>query len=513
MILPGRRMFQMFALLIISAIAFVNSATVTIEKSGAGWQLIKDGQPYFIKGAGGWHSPELLAASGGNSIRMWQPDSELLEKARTLGLSVCLGILAYDFQMAKDTVMKYKDHPSILVWGIGNEMETGRDFFGQVALWRRVDSIAAMIKQVDGKHPCITVVGEISDTKILTIALYAPHLDALGINSYGVLRTLRERVVRSGWNKPFIVTEFGPAGYWEVPKTPWGLPLEQTSTEKESTYVANYQKSIVDNKQCLGGYAFLWADKQEKTHTWFGMFLPDGSPTGPVDGMQYVWTGSWPANRCPRITERIKSGLAGAFGDGSQRVFKPSSTVLCSVGAMDPESETLSYSWDIRRDVSNNPNIGGAWEPATPPIDGAVLSTSANTATVKLPDSSGNYRIFTYVKDPEGKSATTNCPIVIDADAPGAAPIPLQTGRLGSTCSFSPDFLHRTISIDLHRKTVFPVDLSIFSLNGVRLAKVRIGGNGITRRITWDASAMAAGVYFLKITGVDFNFQEIITLP
>lgn len=42
--------------------------------------------------------------------------------------------------------------------------------------------------------------------------------------------------------------------------------------------------------------------KQEKTHTWYGMSLPDGTPLDMVNAISHAWTGRWPKDRAPRIT-------------------------------------------------------------------------------------------------------------------------------------------------------------------------------------------------------------------
>ena len=44
---------------------------VKIVKNDSGYELLRDGKPYFIKGAGGWTRLKELAAAGGNSVRTW----------------------------------------------------------------------------------------------------------------------------------------------------------------------------------------------------------------------------------------------------------------------------------------------------------------------------------------------------------------------------------------------------------------------------------------------------------
>src|SRR6266700_1392906 len=62
---------------------------VQVTKSGSGWQLLRDGKPYFIKGGGGGGPKDLLAQLGGNSFRTWGVGDDTqsqLDQAQKLGL-------------------------------------------------------------------------------------------------------------------------------------------------------------------------------------------------------------------------------------------------------------------------------------------------------------------------------------------------------------------------------------------------------------------------------------------
>ena len=68
---------------------------VELRQTGAGWQLLRGGKPYFIRGAGGDASLQQLAAAGANSLRTWGADDDVgatLDAAHALGLSVSVGI-------------------------------------------------------------------------------------------------------------------------------------------------------------------------------------------------------------------------------------------------------------------------------------------------------------------------------------------------------------------------------------------------------------------------------------
>ena len=95
--------------------------------------------------------------------------------------------------------------------------------------------------------------------------------------------SLPEAIARQGWKRPYLITEFGPRGHWQVERNPWKARLEDSSTAKADFYRRAYEHAVQDRTQCLGSFAFLWGWKMEKTHTWYGMFLGDGSRTAAVE--------------------------------------------------------------------------------------------------------------------------------------------------------------------------------------------------------------------------------------
>jgi len=396
----------------------LGAAQVKIVAKGGGFELLRDGKPYHVRGAGGMRSMELLPPSGANSVRSWSiPAKPDLDKAHALGLSVMMGLpvskprqgFSYADEAAvlkqrervRALVKEYKDHPAVLMWALGNETELRAPDDVRIALWKEVEKLAQIVKQEDPSHPVITVLAGTGKAHLVEAAEHIPSLDAIGINTYGGLLRLPEAVKSQGWKKAWLVTEFGPRGHWEVDKTPWGLPIEDTSTEKAGFYAKAYQAGVLGQPACLGSYVFLWGQKQEKTHTWYGLFLPEGEMLTPVDSMIEGWTGKPPANRAPRTT-RIDVKGALETGRGWAKV-KTGSVITVSVEASDPDGDKLQVSWDLRKDVSDNPGTGGDREPPTPVIEGAIEGQS-----VRIPAQAGNYRLFVYARDGKGKAATAN---------------------------------------------------------------------------------------------------------
>ena len=125
------------------------------------------------------------------------------------------------------------------------------------------------------------------------IKKYCPSIDILGINVYGAIENAPLNVRRYGWDKPYIVTEWGVNGPFEAKVNSWGAKIEPTNGFKAKQRLRRYQSIIQSDKDlCLGSYCFLWGQKQESTSTWHGMYLSNGHPTEAVDVMQYCWSGN-----------------------------------------------------------------------------------------------------------------------------------------------------------------------------------------------------------------------------
>ena len=414
------------------AAASAEAIPVELRQSESGWQLFRGGEPFLIKGAGGDGPLAELAAAGANSVRTWGGDvGTLLDEAHALGMTVTVGIwlgherhgfdyndeaqVSAQLERAREMVLKYKDHPALLMWGVGNEME-GFDDGDNPAIWKAVNDVAAMIKELDPNHPTMTVTAFVHGGRIEFLHNRSPAIDIHGVNAYGGAQVVPEFLRDGGATKPFVLTEFGPVGPWEMPKTDWGAPYEQTSTAKADFYRESYEKGIqAAPGMALGAYAFLWGDKVEATETWFGMLLDDGSQTGAVDAMTEIWSGEMPANLAPTV-EPIEASRSTQLEPGD---ILDVSTVLA-----DPEGSDLRIEWVLRAD-SGDYLTGGDYRPAMPDIDGAVIEGRADGAKVRMPEEPGAYRLFVYAWDEGGKAATANIPLLVKGEVRPRMPFPV----------------------------------------------------------------------------------------
>lgn len=401
-----------------------------IRRTDEGWQLFLDGEPFYVKGAAlEFGDIASLAAHGANSFRTWRTDNgqrsgrEVLDEAHRHGLKVTMGIdvgrerqgFDYDDEDAvaaqladiRRQVVELKDHPALIIWGIGNELNHHAE---NPKVWDAVNEISRMIHEVDPHHLTMTPLSNMSPELVAEVAKRAPDLDLLCIQMYAEIEILPRRIAESGWEGPLMVTEWGATGYWEVGKTAWGAPLENNSTVKADAYGRRYRGSIESQRdQVIGSYVFLWGQKQERTPTWFGMFTADGRETEAVQVMHEIWNGAWPANRAPRVASLTLDGKRAA---GSVRL-RAGKSYRAAFDVTDPEGDALVYRWEVMRE-SDSKETGGDTERTPEALSGLVVKGRRGGATLIAPAEPGAYRLFAYVDDEGGCCAHANVPFWVE---------------------------------------------------------------------------------------------------
>lgn len=403
---------------------------VEVVARDGGYQLLRAGEPYRIKGAGlEFGDIVSFAAHGGNSIRTWDTENdvetaqEVLDKALAHGITVSLCLrmgtehLGFDYDDAeavaaqleyfRGEVLKYRDHPALLVWIIGNELNFD---YTNARAYDAVNDISEMIHELDPNHPTTTTVAGLSPDVIADIEARAPDLDFVSFQVYGALADLPGFVREKGYAKPFFVTEWGAIGYWEVDETEWGAPIEATSSEKAQTFLDGYRTKLEPlDGNLIGAYAFLWGQKQERTPTWFGLFTESGEETEAVDVMHYIWNGSWPDNRTPEVRGLLLDGKAAR-----QNVkLRAAQTYQAAIDLFDHENDPLTYRWEVKPE-SNATQSGGEFEASIASLDRLVSSPFAEQVEITAPSTSGAYRLFVYANDGQGHAAHANIPFFVD---------------------------------------------------------------------------------------------------
>ena len=86
-------MRYLFILFFLPSIAFAQVVPVKIVQSENAYQLLRGGEPYYIKGVGGLEYLEKAKEYGANSFRTWSTEDakQHLDKAQELGMTCSRG--------------------------------------------------------------------------------------------------------------------------------------------------------------------------------------------------------------------------------------------------------------------------------------------------------------------------------------------------------------------------------------------------------------------------------------
>jgi hypothetical protein len=403
---------------------------VTVVKNTNGsFQLLRGGQPYYVKGAGVTDIRLLkeVAKRGGNSARTWDvgaPTKAFLDTAHAHGVSVLVGIYVghesagfnYDdtarvrrqFETYRNWVLTYKDHPAVLAWGVGNEMEAGAR---NMKVWDAINDIAKMIHELDGKHPTLTVTAGTGANLLRTISERAPEIDMVGINIYGGIGGVRNVINNSVWTKPYMITEWGTNGHWEVSQTTWKEYIEPSAATKAEHFLSRYQEHIKPNAdRCLGSYCFVFSGAVTKDYTHYNMWV-GLEPTPSVEIMQFNWTGSYPVNRAP-VANNMRMNGVSALVSLTVRSIDTENEV--EVFATDAENDSLTYEFLFRpkgAPITATDALG-----TVPTIPNLITSRQGKIIKFKVTSemNNGNYILYCFVRDGKGGVSSINFPFRVE---------------------------------------------------------------------------------------------------
>ncbi|OIQ30507.1 MAG: beta-galactosidase [Bacteroidetes bacterium MedPE-SWsnd-G2] len=405
------------------------TSKVTVSKTDGKYQLKVDGEPFYINGAGlEYGNIEALAKHKGNSFRTWRVNNgkrsakDVLDEAQKYGLKVAMGIevarerhgfdyndeqeVAKQLERIRQEILPIKDHPALLLWVVGNELNLR---YTNPKVWDAVNDISKMLHEEDSNHLTTTTLAGISQNEITLIKERCEDLDILSLQMYGDLPDLPKLVREFGWEGPYMVTEWGATGHWEVPKTTWGAPIEEHSSLKAANYLKRYKGGIEsDQSQCIGSYVFLWGNKQERTPTWYGIFLEDGKETESVDVMHYLWNDTWPENRTPQI-EGYTLDSKTAY---ESVILNSGDNYVASAKITDDGKAPLNYRWELLLESTDHQD-GGDHEERPDAIEIKVVTLEGGDLEFTAPPT-GEYRLFVYVDDGEDHAATANIPFKVN---------------------------------------------------------------------------------------------------
>ena len=220
------------------------------------------------------------------------------------------------------------------------------------------------------KHPTLTALAWPSNHVIKEILQRVPDVDIIGLNSYASLKdSLRDKAKLYG---------------------------ERTDL-------------IKNDQNCLGGYAFLWGEKQERTRTWFSLIFNGKNISAGVDELIKSWTNKYPRNQAPNVTKLV---VNDKLAEKNVELL-PRQIYVAKVNVTDDSSEKLKYQWELRHETVAR-SIGGDIEEIPPEVKGSIVKIGTNgTLKFKAPNQPGKYRLFVYVVDTQHKIGHANFPFIV----------------------------------------------------------------------------------------------------
>jgi len=406
-----------------AAQAHAAGSIVKVTGTQGNWQLTVDGKPYQIKGLT-WgpsmadadrYLPD-LKSMGVNTIRTWGTDATskpLFDSAAAHGVKVIAGFwlqpgggpgsggcvnyvtdTAYKNQMLDEFptwVQTYKDNPGVLMWDVGNESVLGlQNCYSGTELERQrdaytsfVNDVAKRIHSVDPDHPVTS-----TDAWVGAWPYFkrnAPDLDLYAVNSYNAVCDVKSAWEQGGYTKPYIITETGPAGEWEVPDDANGVPLEPGDRAKADGYTRAWGCVTGHRGVALGATMFHYGTEYDFGGIWFNL-LPAGQKRLSYYAVKRAYGGDTSHDNTPPVVSDLTvEGDAGRVPAGRD--------LTLAVRATDPDGDALSY------EVLGNSMYIDKSKDLTPL---PLTDLGGGRLRVTAPDRPGVWKMYVKVTDGHG---------------------------------------------------------------------------------------------------------------
>ncbi|MFD5711470.1 discoidin domain-containing protein [Streptomyces pharetrae] len=400
------------------------TGAVRVTGSQGNWQLTVGGHPYTVKGLT-WgpavadaprYMPD-VKSMGVNTIRTWGTDGgtkPLLDAAAAGGIRVINGFWlqpgggpgsggcvnyvtdsAYKNTMLTEFakwVETYKSHPATLMWNVGNESVLGLQncYSGTELEAQRnaytsfVNDVAKKIHSIDPDHP-------VTSTDAWTGAWpyykrNAPDLDLYSMNSYGDICNVQEDWEAGGYTKPYIITEGGPAGEWEVPDDANGVPDEPTDVQKADGYTQAWNCVTGHRGVALGATLFHYGVEHDFGGIWFNL-VPDGLKRLSYYAVKRAYTGSAGGDNTPPVITNMAVSPATSAPAGGEFGVR--------ADVRDPDGDPITYKVFLSGNYASGDKrlVEARWR-----------ATGNGTFAVTAPEKLGVWKVYIQAEDGRGNA-------------------------------------------------------------------------------------------------------------
>jgi hypothetical protein len=390
-------------------------SVVRVTGTRGDWRLQVNGAPYEIKGLT-YGPPQAAAdgymrdlkAMGVNTIRTWGVDDAhtpaLLDTAARHGIKVVVGHwlnqgadyvndTAYKTSVKNEIVARVnalKGRQGVLMWDVGNEVILTMQDHGlaadvveqrRIAYARFVNEVTQAIHAADPNHP-------VTSTDAYTHAwtyykAHSPALDLLAVNSYGAIHTVRQDWINGGYDKPYIVTEAGPDGEWEVPNDVNGVPTEPTDLQKRAQYTASWNAVHGHTGVALGATEFHYGLENDFGGVWLNTTTGGWRRHG-YHALRQAYTGQPSPNTPPEITSMTV---------GSQTAVPAGGRFTVETATADRDGDSVRYNLMFSdKHVTGNRGFRNV----------TFTQTGPGRFSVTAPEQMGVWKVYVYAFDGQG---------------------------------------------------------------------------------------------------------------
>jgi len=275
---------------------------------------------------------------------------------------------------AQQVVNRYKNHPAILGWSLGNEWNINY-YYGVASsilnAAQRTQTAAALVKSLDANHPVVSsygeidIVGGISGRQLADTSNYVNNVctsaDVWSLNIYrgdNFATACKQNSVFSQWasisGKPMFIGEFGTdALRTTVFNPPDGVVDEPAQVQWNQSLwhdVIRHLSASDPALQVLGGTLFEWNDEWWKVGNWdtqdkggwqsaafpdgmgneeyFGIVNIDRQPRQIYSALQSLFDPNAARPAWPLVYKATSKGGCGGYA----RFFRGSISFFCGVG-------------------------------------------------------------------------------------------------------------------------------------------------------------------------------------
>ena len=181
---------------------------VAIREIGGKYMVLKDGEEVEIKGVSGYDYLKEAKEVGATVIRTWDEGNAqaILDSAVKNQLDVVLGIhmpkpknghnygsknfISIQKNRIARIVNKYKGHPALLFWAVGNEVEL---YPTDYIIWQQLNNFFKLVKSIDDNHPVTTMITPFRKC-IAYSKIFFRDLDVLSINAFGAINEIEDKL-------------------------------------------------------------------------------------------------------------------------------------------------------------------------------------------------------------------------------------------------------------------------------------------------------------------------------